>query len=118
MNYIDFTIVVIISLSLFYIGFRLFAAIHFNYYRASELRHQYAQRIRLLPTYKMLRLRGIDLNRLLHGLPVTEIEAAIRNCEACTSTKECQTKLKEKDIEDFDFCKNDPLFTKMKKESR
>jgi hypothetical protein len=107
MNYIAIGFIALISLLLFYTGLRLTNAIHGNFQRASELRNQYAQRIRLLPMYKILCLRGIDLNQLLYQSPVAEIETSIRNCENCNISEACQTVLKEKTNQDFSHCAND-----------
>ena len=113
MNYIALGFITLISTLLFYTGLRLFNAIRSNFQTASELRNQYVQRIRLLPMYKMLRRRGIDLNRLLHQLPVAEIETGIRNCETCNIGNECHTVIKEKANQDFNFCPNDQVLVKV-----
>ena len=112
MNYLTISFIALIGLLLSYTGLRLFKAIHGNFHTAAALRNQYAQRIRLLPMYKMLRMRGIELNHFLSQSPVAEIETRIRNCESCNKDRECQTALKEKTEQDFSFCTNDPVFIK------
>ena len=116
MNYIEIGFYLSLTFGLLYTSLGLITAIHFNFQRGTDLRNQYTQRVRLLPTNKMLRLRKFDLNQLLHNLPVTEIERVIRNCETCIEGKDCQTILKTNAEQDFSFCPNDPLFSKIKEE--
>ena len=94
MNYITFGFISLVGLLLFYTGLRLTEAINGNFQTSSELRNQFAQRIRLLPMYKILSLVGIDQARLLYQMPIAEIETGIRNCEACSISAECLNKLK------------------------
>ena len=115
MNYITFGFISLIGLLLFYTGLRLTGAINGNFQTSAELRNQYAQRIRLLPMYKILALVGIDQDRLLYQMPIAEIEARIRNCEACSITTDCINKLKTKSNQDFSYCVNADLYNKIQK---
>lgn len=115
MNYVAISFITVVGSLLLYTGLRLFKSIHGNFHTAAALRNQYAHRIRLLPMYKMLRMRGIELSHFLSQSPVAEIEARIRNCESCVRDRECQTALKEKTDQDFSFCANDQVFVKVEK---
>ena len=115
MNYVAICFISSIALLLLYTIFRLIIAIQGNFHSASELRNQFSQRIHLLPMYKMLRLRGIALNKLLHQLPISDIETGIRNCESCDKDKLCQETLKNKSGQNLDFCPNDQAFIKFQK---
>ena len=115
MNYVTFGFISLIGILLLYTGLRLTGAINGNFQTSSELRNQYAQRIRLLPMYKILALVGIDQDRLLYQMPVAEIEAGIRNSEACSISTECLNKLKTKSNQDFSYCVNDDFYDKVQK---
>lgn len=110
-----FGFISLVGILLLYTGLRLTGAINGNFQTSSELRNQFAQRIRLLPMYKILSLLDIDQGRLLYQLPIAEIETGIRNCEACSISAECLNKLKTKPNQDFSYCVNDDLYGKIQK---
>ena len=114
MNYLEITFLFLITSTLIYTALRLSNAILGNYRKAAALRESYAERIRLLPMSKMLRTRAITAERLLHELPVNEIDTSIRKCESCTRNEECETALKNKTQSEFNFCPNDEVFIKLK----
>lgn len=110
MNYAAFAFLGLILTLLSYTALRLFTAIQGNYSDAGDLRRQFAQRIRLLPLFKVLQKKGIVLNEWLYDLPVAEIENSIRQCESCSSTEKCQSALKQSSRIDFSYCANDRQF--------
>ena len=110
MDYTTYVFVSIILMLLIYTGLRLSNAIYGNFKAASQLRRQYAQRINLLPMAKKLQLRNIDVDEVLHSLPVAEIEKGIRGCESCNKNDECQASLKQKNKDYVAWCANDEIF--------
>jgi len=109
MDYTTLLFLTLIALLLIVTGTGLSRAIYGNFQAAAALRRQYAQRIRVLPMFNMLRLRGVGLDPLLHGLPVARIEKAIRNCESCDKTPQCRTLLRKKASIPAGFCINGDL---------
>ena len=114
MNYLEIAFLFLSTSLLVYTGLRLSNAILSNYRKAAALRESYAQRIRLLPLSRMLRTRDVAAERLLHELPVNEIDTSIRKCESCSRNDECEKALKNKAQSEFSFCPNDEVFIKLK----
>lgn len=66
------------------------------------------EQIRGLRLHQMLRYRGIDPSRYLHGERVIDIKTNIFNCRGCQSLEECDRVLADpsRSSHDFSFCPN------------
>jgi hypothetical protein len=64
--------------------------------------------IRGLRLHEMLRYRGIDPLRYLHGERVIDIRTNIFNCRGCQNLEECDRVLADpsRSSDDFSFCPN------------
>lgn len=109
MNYLSMTFLAMLLILLVFTGISLFTAIHGNYRRASELRRQFGQRIRLIPLFRMLQQKGVSLEQWLHLAPVATIENAVRQCESCPRTEDCLVLLRKSQQAVPGHCSNEAL---------
>jgi hypothetical protein len=76
--------------------------------RRVRLRAGLLDQIRGLRLHEMLRYRGIDFLRYLHGERIVDIKTNISNCRRCRNLEQCDRVLADDSrfAEDFSFCPN------------
>ncbi len=95
-------------------------AAHRSQTRGRHFRRDLLEQIRPLRLHRMLRHRGIDLARYLHGERVLDIRRNIENCRRCESLAECDTVLESTGpaVSDFSFCPNCEHLARIRAEQR
>jgi hypothetical protein len=76
--------------------------------RRVRVRAGLLDQIRGLRLQQMLRYRGVDLVRYLHGERIVDIKTNISNCRRCQNLEQCDRVLADDShsAEDFSFCPN------------
>ena len=118
MNFLTVIFIVVMAALFIYTAIRLSTAIQVNFTTSNRLRQQFAERIRMLRMFPMLRKRGIDIDSYLANLPISEIEQQIRSCESCDRQDECRSALEGSDADGYGFCANDENFKKILKTTK
>ncbi len=90
----------------------LMIAIKGNIKVGQRFRGNLMERLKQLPFFRMLGKRNYDVSTYLHNTPTVDIENQLRNCEDCSTRKECEDTLaKEETSEpDYSFCPNNEVF--------
>lgn len=120
MTLTSFSIVMFSAFAVAVLGVLYVRRTHMNALQKREKRRELLKKIESLPLPKMMQALGVGIGRFLYQLPVETIEDSIANCETCSTTKECEQKLKipELNPEDVEFCNNLQYLSKFSRASR
>ena len=83
----------------------------------ARVRRRLAERLRVLPFYRLLCRRKVDVARHLAETPVEALEKELKNCEVCPNVRQCDEVLARPEGEemDYSFCPNEPAIREMEK---
>lgn len=120
MTLTSFSIVMFSAFAVAVLGVLYVRRTHQNALQNREKRRELMKKVESLPLPKMMQALGVGIGRFLYQSPVETIEDSIANCENCTTTSECEEKLKipELNPEDVDFCKNQQYLSQHSRASR
>ena len=104
----------VLFITIFVIAVRLVLAMSSNVKTGQFVREQLAKRIEQFRFGKMLEKRGVDKAKMIHQVPLTEIEQQIHHCQECNETKRCDDVLQEQSLDEqvITFCPNSASIAK------
>jgi len=88
---------------------RLFYIIVLNLIKGRKFHQALEKEFDRLRLSNMLRALGINKSQYIHTTSNIEIKKQMENCQQCSNTDECDTKLSqgEVEIDSIDFCNNE-----------
>lgn len=108
MEIINYIVLAILGIALTVVSLYFLILIANNVRQGRVVRKLLAERVESLRMSKMLHALGLDFNKYLHSVPLCQINESIGKCETCSTTDECDQKLKvdKVGIKDIGFCPN------------
>jgi Family of unknown function (DUF6455) len=116
MNFLSLAVIAALGALAVYLAARMTFAIFGNFHTGRQFRRALVERAQRLRLMRMLQRRGIDPQEYLHHDSIINIEKQLRACEACDTTKACDSAIASRsgDVE-LSFCANDGSFERYQK---